>query len=104
MAANDNISTLKILADESTMTDEIATVYLTLAADKVMKRLYPNGNEADEMPPEYNNLMVELAARLYLRRGAEGESAHNENGISRTYGSSCDDDILSQIVPFVKVG
>lgn len=41
---------------------------------------------------------------MIARRGGEGEIAHNENGINRSYGTVNDEDILNRITPFVKVG
>ena len=46
-------------------------------------------------------LQVRIVQDMYNRRGAEGETAHNENGVSRTYEDS--DKLLAQVVPFGKV-
>lgn len=82
-------------------TADVMKTYLAVAANMILQRLYPHG-----IPPmtilgtEYDMMQCELAARQFLRRGGQGESAHSENGISRTYGSVNDEDILGRIVPF----
>ena len=40
---------------------------------------------------------------MIARRGGEGEISHSENGISRTYGSVDDEDILGRLTPYVGV-
>jgi hypothetical protein len=78
-------------------------VYLSLASKRILQRLYPFDSTQTTLPSEYEYMQCELASRMYLRRGAEGEMSHSENGISRSYGTVNDEDILSQIVPFVQV-
>ena len=91
-------------ADEEA-TDDLIAVYLRLAANKMLKRLYPmdvNKQECD-IPAVYDMDQVELGARLFLRRGGEGESNHEENGVNRTYDTVDDEDILSRLTPFAVV-
>ena len=70
--------------------------YLDLAAAKISLRANPY-DEAAAMPPQYEVLQCELAAFLVAKRGAEGQSAHSENGVSRTYLG--EDEYLRQVVP-----
>ena len=92
--------------DTETMTADIVEVYLQLACSKILERLYPFDTERtdSDIPARYDTLQCELAARLYARRGGEGETSHEENGVNRTYADAGDEDILSRITPFVKVG
>lgn len=96
----------QINEDASVLSDEIVAVYLLLACNKMLERLYPydTTKEASDIPSRYDVLQCELAARLYLRRGGEGEISHEENGVNRTYASVEDEDILSRLTPFAKVG
>ena len=48
-------------------------------------------------------MQVELTVRMVARRGGEGEISHSENGVSRTYGSVDDEDILRTLTPYVGV-
>lgn len=102
----EKITMVKTLLDNDPMaTDELVTVYLTLAEDKIMQRLYPFGQpeSAEAMPEKYGILQCELAVRLFLRRGGEGETSHNEDGVSRVYASADDVDLLNRVTPFAKV-
>lgn len=99
----DLIATTLTLIGDSTIDSSIITVYLSLASKRILQRLYPFDSTQTTLPSEYEYMQCELASRMYLRRGAEGETSHSENGISRSYGTVNDEDILSQIVPFVQV-
>lgn len=64
---------------------DILTTYLKLAEGIVMRRRFPFSSESQTMPEEYGDIQVEIAAFLLNKRGAEGESSHTENGITRRY-------------------
>lgn len=96
----------KMVENDETATAEVIEVYLRLASSKMLERLYPFDaymTESD-IPTRYETIQCELAARLFQRRGGEGEKSHEENGVNRTYGSVDDEDILSRLTPFAKVG
>lgn len=80
-------------------------VYLELAKAKMLQRRFPFVEDLEnyELPEKYDVLHAEYALRLYARRGGEGEVGHTENGITRSYSSVNDEDILSQITPLAKV-
>ena len=83
-------------------TADVMRMYLAVAANMILQRLYPRGiPPMTIMPNAYDMMQCELAARQFLRRGGQGETAHSENGISRTYGSADDSDILNRITPYV---
>ena len=87
---------LMVLSEE---TDEsLLEIYLELAEDAVLERLYPYGADDYDIPVKYSNIVLELALRFYMRRGAEGENYHSENGVNRTYNSD-NKDLLDRIVP-----
>lgn len=80
-------------------TDSVILVYLTKAEDAVLRRRYPfKFPENPKVPREYEMLQCELASRYFFRRGGEGETGHSENGISRTYGSANDEDLLMEVI------
>lgn len=90
------------LSDEFGDTDTLTlTEYLKTAAAYVMRRAYPFGCEIPAVvPPEYRQTQLEVARYLLNKRGAEGETAHSENGISRSYESGgVPDSLLWHIVP-----
>jgi len=95
-----------VLTDESS---EVAGIYLDHAIQAILNRLYPALNSDEEyagiqLPRKYESLAESIAVYLINKQGAEGESAHSENGISRTYGGSyIPEDMLKGIIPMVKV-
>lgn len=97
--------TTTLVDNDPEATPEVLRVYLLQAAQKILDRLYPFHRDeyASGVPEEYSYLHCELAARLFLRRGGEGETSHEENGVNRTYGSVDDEDILSRITPYAMV-
>lgn len=78
--------------------------YLAKAEGVILRRLDPLASiGATVVPDKYEMLQCELAARYSFRAGGEGEMAHSENGVSRTYGSVNDEDLLREIMPYAKV-
>ena len=107
MTDAEKITMVKALVEnDPNATDAVVTVYLTIASGKMLERLYPydTSKTVSDMPSRYDTIQCELAARLFLRRGGEGELSHEENGVNRTYGTVDDEDLLSRLTPFAKVG
>lgn len=90
-------------ADESA--DALISVYLDEAKNAILNRRYPFGIPygVTDVPEMYDSLQCRLAERYYLRRGAEGETIHNEDGVNRTYGSVNDEDLLMEVIQVAKV-
>jgi len=106
MTDEQKVTTVQTLCEHDVnATADVVLVYLHLAASKMIERIYPydlDKTEAD-IPARYDMIQCELASRLFLRQGAQGENSHDENGVNRTYDSVDDFDILSRLTPFVKV-
>lgn len=84
-------------------TDEaVLSTYLAVSADKVLRRMYPYGAPPGAtVPGQYDLIQVQIAAYLINKRGAEGETSHSENGISRSYeDGDVPPTLLREIVPF----
>ena len=83
-------------ADADTLSD-----YLLIAGQEIMERCYPFGYKANQDVPErYGVLQCKIAAYLINKEGAEGQTAHSENGVYRTYESGgVPESMLSQITP-----
>ena len=81
-------------------TDEVLDSMLALARGLVLNRMYPFGYPDDAVvPARYEQIEVQLAVELYNKRGAEGQTAHSENGINRSW--SEESALLKRIVPMV---
>lgn len=82
--------------------DAVFNAYLSIAAGKVLERLYPFDDKKteDDIPAKHHHTQVNIANYLLGKRGAEGEIKHNENGIERTYESGdVPESMLKDIVP-----
>lgn len=85
----------------SDWSDDVLLAYLTVAGQKIINRAYPYDDEVTTVPKRYAILQCEIAAYLLNKRGAEGETAHSENGISRSYESAdVPESLMGSIVPF----
>ena len=60
--------------------------------------------ETELYDKKYENLIVPMCVYSISKYGAEGETSHSENGISRMYSSGEDypKELISQIVPLIK--
>ena len=103
MTTAEKLTMLKVMVGFSTSdtSEDVAlSVYLTLSAQKVLSRAYPFGTTLTEVPAQYETLQCEIAAYLWNKRGAEGQTSHSENSISRSYESSdVPESLLSHITP-----
>ncbi len=95
-----------LVESDSEATASVVSVYLTLACNTMLERLFPydSSKDAGDIPIRYDTIQCELAARYFLRRGGQGEINHEENGVNRQYASVDDEDILKRLTTFAKVG
>lgn len=87
---------------------DTVSAFLTMAGQAILNRAYPFVSEEEmsglTVPVRYQNLQCEIAAFLLLKRGAEGETVHNENGINRSYENGrIPYSMLKEVVPFCGV-
>ena len=98
----DKLQTLKTLIGVDDSEDDLLLTLLSLAEGKILERLYPYDHSKETVPTRYVGKQIEIAVYLYNKQGAEGQTAHSENGISRTYGSAdVPESMLRGITPFV---
>lgn len=87
-------------AEADGWSDNVLNAYLNIAGQKILNRAYPYDNTVTEVPTRYGYLQCEIAAYLLNKRGAEGETAHSENGISRTYeNADVPESMLRDVIP-----
>ena len=103
MTQVEKLQLLKALVGESD-TEEVLLAYLNIAGNKIINRAYPYDTDETEVPSRYDFLQCEIAAYLLNKRGAEGQTGHSENGISRSYESAdVPESMLGAITPNVGV-
>jgi len=107
MTEVEKLSMLRVMVgqpNEGDWSDDVLISYLAIAGRKIINRAYPYDDTVTEVPRRYGYLQCDIAAYLLNKRGAEGEVAHNENGISRSYASAdVPEAMLSEVCPHVGV-
>ena len=105
MADLSQIQKLKIwldIADSDTTKDQ----KLQLMLDRAESAIVHRRNWPDNQPMEtrWNELQIQIALFLYNKQGAEGETHHSENGVTRTYeNADIPDSLLNDITPLAVV-
>ena len=103
MTSEERLTALRSMVGGSD-TDEVLSAYLTLAGSKIIEKAYPYESDKVEVPTKYHYLQVEIAAYMLNKRGAEGQTSHTENGITRQYESGdVPASMLRSITPFCGV-
>ena len=103
MTMEKKVDMLRRMMDGDETDQGILEVYLELAAQKILNRMYPYKENYDglEVPDRYTGAQLKIANYMLYKRGAEGEIQHIENGIHRNYGAAdIPDGMLAEIVPF----
>lgn len=94
---------LKIRITEKVKDGELEDI-LESAKAVILSRRFPFGGQSTEIEPRYNDLQIRIAVEMFNKRGAEGETSHSENGVSRSYSSaSVSEELLREITPKVSV-
>lgn len=85
---------------------DVLLVLIKNAIREVCNRRYPFGyseKQKEDTVNKYYNVIFDIAVYLYAKQGAEGQTSHNENSISRSYeNAGIPESYLSSIVPMVK--
>ena len=103
MTEVEKLETLKIMVGGSD-TDEVLFAYLNLAGSKIIAKAYPYETDVIEVPAQYHYLQIEIATYLLNKRGAEGQTSHAENGITRQYeNADVPASMLSAVTPYCGV-
>ena len=90
---------LKIRITEDVTDIELEDI-LESAKAVILSRRFPFGDVPTEIEPRYLDLQIRIAVEMFNKRGAEGEIAHSENGVSRTYSSAgVSEELLREITP-----
>ena len=105
MTEVEKLSLLRIMTgqpNEGDWTDDVLISYLTLAGQKIINRAYPYDDTVTEVPRRYGYLQCDIANYLLNRRGSEGQTAHSENGVDRSYESGdVPESLMSEVIPHV---
>ena len=100
-----NARIVRALMEDNETGDSVLDAYLDMAGQKILNRMYPFKTDYTglEVPDRYVSVQLKISSYLLLKRGAEGQIQHIENGIHRDWYSSDDRDLLSRIIPYASV-
>lgn len=98
---NQKLEKLKVLISPETASDDLLLYLLEQAEGIILNRRYPFGvPEGAAMPVFYQQIQIRMAVELFNKMGAEGQTAHDENGIKRTWAAGdVSPSLLRMIVP-----
>lgn len=98
---NQKLEKLKVLISPETASDELLRYLLEQAEGIVLNKRYPFGAPEDaELSAFHQLIQIRIAVELFSKMGAEGQTAHDENGISRSWeAGDVSPSLLRQIVP-----
>lgn len=103
MTNEQKIEKLSVLISPDTATNDLLLYLLEMSEGIVLNRRYPFGApEGAVVPAQYEHTQLQIAVELYSKMGAEGQTAHDENGIKRTYeAADVSPSLLRRIVPLI---
>ena len=101
MTNEEKISRFEVLISPDTASTELINHLLWQAEGIVLSRRYPFGVPVGaSVSIAYEHIQLQIAVELYSKMGAEGQTAHNENGVNRTYeAADISPSLLKRIVP-----
>lgn len=101
MTNEEKISKLAVLISPDTADERLLSLLISQAEGIVLNKRYPFGPpEGATVDIRYEHIQLQIAVELFSKMGAEGQSAHNENGINRTYeAADVSPSLLKRIIP-----
>lgn len=105
MAELSQLEKLKIWLDiESTDASHDQKLQLMLSRAESVIKHKRNWPDDEAMETRWNELQIQIALFLYNKQGAEGETEHVENGVSRYYeNADIPNSLLNDITPLAVV-
>lgn len=103
MTNAEKLERLVVLISPDKASDDLLLYLLEQAEGIVLNRRYPFGPpEGTTVPKAYEHIQLKIAVELFSKMGAEGQTAHDENGVKRTYeAGDVSNSLLRQITPLV---
>lgn len=86
MTDNEKLDRLAVLISPDTASNDLLLYLLEQAEGIILNRRYPFGvPEGAELSAFHQQIQLHIAVELFNKMGAEGQTAHEENGIKRTW-------------------
>lgn len=94
----EQLEKLKVQLDNPDVDDGILIFCLDRAKDIIC-----DIRNSDRVEKKYLTIQIAIAIEIYNKRGAEGQTSHTENGISRVYASGdISHHLIRKITPIAK--
>ena len=103
MTVDEKIEKVKVLISPDTGSDELLSYLLEQSEGIILNRRYPFGApEGTTLSAFHEQIQLRIAVELFSKMGAEGQTMHTENGVSRTWeAGDVSPSLLKHIVPCV---
>ena len=103
MTNDEKLHKLSVLISPDTASDDLLLYLLEQAEGIVLNKRYPFGApEGAVVPAQYEHVQIRVALELFSKMGAEGQIAHKENGVDRTWeAADVSPSLLRGILPLV---
>lgn len=97
----EKIERLAVLISPDTAETGLLSFLIEAAEGIVLNRRYPYGYpEGTVVESRFEHIQIQIAVELFSKMGAEGETAHSESGISRSYeAADVSPSLLRRIIP-----
>ncbi len=91
--------------DEDLLVNEVLELEIKSAIGVINRCRRFTPTEAELYDVKYEDKILPLAIAGYMKVGAEGETVHSENGITRQYGNGnkYPKEMLQDIIPLAKI-
>jgi hypothetical protein len=101
MTNEQKIEKLKVLIAPDTASDELLSYLLEQSEGIILSRRYPFGAPEDaSLSAMHEMIQLRIAVELFSKMGAEGQTEHAENGITRKWeAGDVSPSLLRTIVP-----
>ena len=95
------IEKLKVLISPDTASDELLSYLLEQSEGIILNRRYPFGApEGATLSAMHEQIQLRIAVELFSKMGAEGQTEHAENGITRKWeAGDVSPSLLRTIIP-----
>lgn len=90
--------------DVEEIEDSVLEYEINRAIQEINKCRRFDATEDKPYDLKYEHMIIPLSIAAFAKIGAEGQSRHSENGITRSYTSGGDypKDVLNSIIPLIK--
>lgn len=101
MTNEQKIEKLKVLIAPDTASDELLSYLLEQSEGIILNRRYPFGApQGVTLSATHEQIQIRIAVELFSKMGAEGQTEHAENGITRKWeAGDVSPSLLRTIVP-----